>query len=421
MLVDPSQGGDQAHISAGAAVRGRGEVTPVDREQPQIAQLADLVVAAGQHLEHGLVVGHAVCGTLPEDLQHRLRGGDDLFDELGAAGVVGVRGQAVELVAHTPEGAFASRRDQRAIETCETHAACQLPDRRVPQLRGRHEAVEHLAQFLAKWGVERVGVAQAPVEQAGHGGELSRTPAPGRGTCDRRPRRGRRRDQGPARRSATAPASASGAATPGCPLDRRPTSAGSGGSAHAGCGPSRPRDRSPARRPGPGELGEIREDAQRVEFSLQERRIVGRESGAQLLQLGDQPASLGGADVVPQQQAADRAEDLPGALPGIARRGCGRDVEHDAQPLRLGARPRRVAPPCAAAAPRHRPGRSRRPGSRPRRRRTAPSPRSPSSCSRAPPRSSRRRRRPRAQRSRTPRAQGRGRARARPRRARPGV
>ena len=89
------------------------------------------------------------------------------------------------------------------------------------------------------------------------------------------------------------------------------------------------------RRPGPGELGEVREDAQRVDLALKERRVVGREGLAQRIQLGDQPAGLGRADVVAQEQAADRAEDLRRAPPGIAVRRRGGDVEDDARPPRL--------------------------------------------------------------------------------------
>ncbi len=169
------QGRHQAHPPLVAAVvEGGDELAPAARDPLDVPEVADLVVAPRQDLEHRLVLGDPAREPLAQEPHQRLGAGDDRLDEIGAVRSRRTPGQAVELLAHAPVDALAGRRDQGAVERGEARAAGELADRRVPELRRGHEPVEGLPQLLAQRGRQGAGVAQPPVEEPGHGRELRR-------------------------------------------------------------------------------------------------------------------------------------------------------------------------------------------------------------------------------------------------------
>ena len=62
--------------------------------------------------------------------------------------------------------------DDGLVEDPEAHAAGELADRRMAQLRGHDEPVERLVELVAQRLGQRLGILEAPVEERHHGGHL---------------------------------------------------------------------------------------------------------------------------------------------------------------------------------------------------------------------------------------------------------
>jgi len=70
------------------------------------------------------------------------------------------------------EDPLAGLLDNGLIEDPETHAAGELADHRMPQLRRHDESVERRVELVAQWLGQRLGMLEASVEERHHGGNL---------------------------------------------------------------------------------------------------------------------------------------------------------------------------------------------------------------------------------------------------------
>ena len=84
----------------------------------------------------------------------------------------GMGGEKAQLLPRVGEDPLAGVLDDGLVEDPETHAAGQLADHRMPQLRRHDESVERLVELVAQWLGQRLGVLEASAEERYHGGNL---------------------------------------------------------------------------------------------------------------------------------------------------------------------------------------------------------------------------------------------------------
>jgi len=163
---------DQAQVRAGELVVAGHAGSPVEPGRAEVLQVAPAVVAAGEHLEEGLGLGAGGPEALGQQADQRFGARHEGLDALGLP---------VRLVAELGEqplglvdDLLAGLAHHRLLEEAEADGPRQVADRRVAQLGGDDEAVQHLRHLVARWTGRRLGGGQPAVEQREHGRQLVR-------------------------------------------------------------------------------------------------------------------------------------------------------------------------------------------------------------------------------------------------------
>ena len=147
------------------------ELSVAEAQRAHVLEFADLVVAAREELQQR-PVALSPADALRQQSDERLRAGDESLDALGAVGSIGMGGEIAQLLPSGGEHPRPGLLDDRLIEGPETHAAGELADDRIPQLRRHDEPVERLVEVVAEWVGQRLGMLQASVEERHHGRNL---------------------------------------------------------------------------------------------------------------------------------------------------------------------------------------------------------------------------------------------------------
>ena len=257
---------------------------------------------------------------------------DHRVHALGAVGRVGMGGEVPQLLPRGGEDPLASRLDDGLIEDPEAHAAGELADHRMAQLRRHDEAVEGLVELVAQGLGQCLGLLQPAVEERHHDRnlrwralvgeedpvdrllELGRALEPVHAVMGQRAREPCDERLGQAfaldvERVQVGPEVLTGAADPFAVVLVEVLAL--------------------RRRPVAGELGQVGEDREDLELAAQQLGIVGGQLVPGLLEVADQPTGRLHAHVEAHDQAAQGVEMPARAKPRPGLRRCRRRAEPD--------------------------------------------------------------------------------------------